>query len=119
MGAMRWQVVHQKAKNSTSCGLPAASVTVDGSVASRFGRGTRVSVGAASALASVATTSVVAASVAAAGAVAATATSSVDTLVAASVGAASATSVGAATVFSTPCAGGPEQAAASSSASSN
>jgi|TARA_B100001964_G_scaffold123820_1_gene137229 hypothetical protein len=29
---MRWQSRHQKAKNSTSCGFPAASTTVDGSV---------------------------------------------------------------------------------------
>jgi hypothetical protein len=32
MGFMRWQVVHQKAKNSTNCGLPAARFTVAGSV---------------------------------------------------------------------------------------
>jgi hypothetical protein len=34
MGAMLRQVPHQKAKNSTSCGFPAASFTVVGSVAS-------------------------------------------------------------------------------------
>jgi hypothetical protein len=34
MGAILWQVVHQKAKNSTNWGLPEASCTEPGSVAS-------------------------------------------------------------------------------------
>ncbi len=34
MGASRWQVDHQKAKNLTSAGLPEARFTVVGSVAS-------------------------------------------------------------------------------------
>jgi hypothetical protein len=32
MGFILWQAVHQKAKNSTNCGLPAARLTVVGSV---------------------------------------------------------------------------------------
>jgi hypothetical protein len=41
-GASLWQVVHQKAKNSTNVGRPTAKLTVVGSVASsavRTGRG--------------------------------------------------------------------------------
>ena len=37
MGAILWQVVHQKAKNSTSCTFPDARLTEDGSVACNSG----------------------------------------------------------------------------------